>query len=883
MNTRTVERVERWESRPFSGGYEGLNDLAGSDFTGAVETSGTWLFMLNGRAIGVHDGSIDAFEDASGTAHVAPEPALPLLFTMWEGDTETRAKYYTEDTPISEVDETLSSGSFTGYLELSENVLSGDYFVVYYGGRSMSAAFVGSRDELLGDEEAFERANDEVGIYEVCDATVEVTDIPSPEPDPEPSPTGSAASESSPSDAGTEEPTAAGSGESDPTATEPVESDPTPAEPADDSPSARESASKRSDPSTVESVEATGDGPSEDRSSLAATIRQDVDTGPDDDLPPEPTRQAESASSVSESPAPAVDSEPPTEDSPVRESEPDRASNGSESGRANHSTSDAGRTPTREPARETDQSDQHEEVEERESSVSGVESIDTEPREQSSSRAGSEPTSTGESSTAQESTAGGSNAAPASGTTLDEEPATTPEQVTSSPDPGEESVTGEAGSDPIEAEADWREATIIPSLDPTHSAHPEPEPTDAGSRTNGGPRTPTDASPPEQESRPQSTASTERRRDSTPDRSAGTTTERSTGTSTDRTADEQPARNGGSAGSPGHSEQRTSPDTVPKAKLEAREERIEKLETEIERLQSAHQEVNTERDELAAENKSMAEEIERLETEVERLRSELAEVESALEAAGKTAYDADQQIQPSQAISGTNLFVRYGSKGKDTLETAHDGTATADDVDANLKLERHTTFEADAVAVQGEPYDTFLDDTLELQFVDWVVRTLLYEIQNTGHESGLSDLYDAIPQIDRVEFDGEIELTYREDGENVTEVATFDVVLRNRMGEPLIVADLSDSRDPANERMLVELESDATRVKEASETLSAAFLVTASFFEPGALEAASEATSGSFLSRDSRMSFVKQSRKQGYHLCLVEARGDEFHLNVPEL
>jgi|AntDeeMinimDraft_4_1070355.scaffolds.fasta_scaffold00062_71 uncharacterized protein YukE len=859
MNTRTVERVERWESRPFSGGYEGLNDLAGSDFTGAVETSGTWLFMLNGRVIGVHDGSIDAFEDASGTAHVAPEPALPLLFTMWEGDTETRAKYYTEDTPISEVDETLSSGSFTGYLELSENVLSGDYFVVYYGGRSMSAAFVGSRDELLGDEEAFERANDEVGIYEVCDATVEVTDIPSPEPDPEPSPTGSAASGSSPSDAGTEEPTVAAPGESDPTATEPVESDPTPAEPADDTPSARDSASERSDPSTVESVEATGDGPNEDRSSPADAIRQDVDTGPDDDLPPEPTGQAESASSVSGSPTPDIDSERPTEDSPIRESEPDRASTGSESGRADRSTSDAGRTPTREPARDTDQSDQP---------------------EQSSSRAGSEPT--GESSAAPESTAGGSNAAPASGNTIDEEPAATPEQVTSSPDPGEGSVTGEAGDDPIEAEADWREATIIPSLDPTHSAHPEPEPNDAGSKTNGGARTPTDASPTKQESRTQSTASTERRADSTSDRSAGSTTERST-TSTDRTTDEQQARTGGSAGSSGHNEQRTSPDTVPKEKLEAREERIETLETEIERLQSAHQEVNTERDELAAENKSLAEEIERLETEVERLRSELEEVESALEAAGKTAYDADQQIQPSQAISGTNLFVRYGSKGKDTLETAHEGTATADDVDGNLKLERHTTFDANAVAVQGEPYDTFLDNTLEMQFVDWVVRTLLYEIQNTGHESGLSDLYDAIPKIDRVEFDGEIELTYREEGEDVTEVATFDVVLRNRMGEPLIVADLSDSRDPANERMLIELESDATRVKETSETLSAAFLVTASFFEPGALEAASEATSGSFLSRDSRMSFVKQSRKQGYHLCLVEARGDEFHLNVPEL
>ncbi|MFC6728399.1 transcriptional regulator, partial [Natronoarchaeum mannanilyticum] len=181
MNTRTQERVERWESRSFSGGYGGLRDLSDSDFSGAVEAAGAWLFMLNGRVVGIHEGSIEDFEDASGTAHVAPDPALPLLFSMWETGGETQGKYYTEDTSVSEVDDTLTSGSFTGYLELSENVLSGDYYVVYYGGRSMSAAFVGNKEELLGGDEAFERADDEVGIYEVIDVDVDVIEIPEPE------------------------------------------------------------------------------------------------------------------------------------------------------------------------------------------------------------------------------------------------------------------------------------------------------------------------------------------------------------------------------------------------------------------------------------------------------------------------------------------------------------------------------------------------------------------------------------------------------------------------------------------------------------------------------------------------------------------------------
>jgi hypothetical protein len=65
--------------------------------------------------------------------------------------------------------------------------------------------------------------------------------------------------------------------------------------------------------------------------------------------------------------------------------------------------------------------------------------------------------------------------------------------------------------------------------------------------------------------------------------------------------------------------------------------------------------------------------------------------------------------------------------------------------------------------------------------------------------------------------------------------------------------------------------------------MATAFYVTESFFEPEALEAVAEETGGGFLSRSKRKSFVKLSRKQGYHVCLVEARNNEFHVNVPEL
>ena len=178
MDPRTRERVERWDTRPFAGGLSSLEALVDGEFSGAVEAGTTWLFVLNGRIVGVVGGSIDDALESSGTTYVAPDPALPLLCSMEERGGETRAKYYTNETPLSEVDRKLQGASFTGYVELSEQVLSGDYYLVYYGGRRMAVAYIGNAQRLHTGEEAFERADDEVGIYEVIDVDVDVTDLP---------------------------------------------------------------------------------------------------------------------------------------------------------------------------------------------------------------------------------------------------------------------------------------------------------------------------------------------------------------------------------------------------------------------------------------------------------------------------------------------------------------------------------------------------------------------------------------------------------------------------------------------------------------------------------------------------------------------------------
>ena len=307
-------------------------------------------------------------------------------------------------------------------------------------------------------------------------------------------------------------------------------------------------------------------------------------------------------------------------------------------------------------------------------------------------------------------------------------------------------------------------------------------------------------------------------------------------------------------------------------RLQTREERIQNLEAAITDLRVQRDGLTDERDRLESEVERLEGDVADLESEVEQLRSRL-----------RDGTEGKQRLSREDALAGTNLFIRYDSKGGGTLDKAHRGDVDKEEVNTNLRLEHHTQFDADEVVVEGEPFDDFLRGTVYREYVEWVVRELLYEIQATGHVKGLQQLYDAIPQIDRAELLGDVSVQFTEDGEQYREQRSFDVVLRDRMGNPLVVANINDSRNPADREMMETVIGNGIDVKESNESLSSAMMVTASFFKPGALDAADEAAGGGLLSRDAKKSYVKLNRKSGYHLVLVESRDGDFHVNVPEL
>lgn len=661
MDPDIEDRVADWPSRTVSDGYDGLRTLADADFSGAVSLDGTWVFVVGGRVVGLRDGSMETIEGASGTAYQAPADALPLLFTMQTAtETEVRGQYYTEETPLSEVDATLKDAGFTGYLELSENVLSGDYYLVYHGGRSRPVAIVGTREEVLQGEEAYELAADEVGIYEVTEAPITVTDIPAPAADD--GPVGGAVGGDSRED-GTGETEQAGD-------TEPGSDD--------RSSPAGGSAASGSEDERAEASDTPGGHGQEGAGQTTDTVANRTQ----DEAPPTPSTG------------------PPS---------------------------------------------------------SANERVEEAPEERDS------------------------------GTEADEQ--------TPSPDSG---LDAEEGSTP-------------------------PNENTADSESTGG------------------------------------LSDEATG---------EVATESRSADAPADPDDRSI------------RRRVETLEEELETEQERADSLARERTELADELSALKDELGDVEAERDELTDRVRELEAQLAEHGDPATD-DRSDRPfRQAMQETNLFVRYETRSEPTLKDLQQGL-DRDRLRDNLEVEVHTAFDRTTVSIDGVPFDEALRSSAGWAFVNWLVRDFPFEIRDTGQTEGLRGLMNAIPDIDRIDLQSAVELVGSE--QETESQVEFDVILRKKTGAPLVVADIHHGREPVRGESIEDLLDRTGQVIDAYDELDAAFAISPSFFSPDALEAAQTATSSGFLSRDSRLSYVKTDRSRGYHLCLVEGRGDAFHVTVPEL
>jgi hypothetical protein len=905
MDERTENQIEGWDSKPLTGGFAELRELADGGFSGTARAGTTTLFMLNGRVVGVFGGDIEDFDDAEATVSQAPHPSLPLLFAMKEHGGETQAKNYTKDTPISAAHDQLEDAGFTGYIELSENVLSGDYYVVFYGGRAMSCAFVGNSDRLETGDDAFHLADDEVGIYEVVSVDIEVTDIPGgADGTTQQAPEAEQDAAASPRDGGQQggDVTPPAGGEQPPAdAEDPHASGDQPAAGGEQPPGGGQqpAESGRESTGTASGQPAGGGTPTEQEGGPAARSDGVADEGreksPSRSRSPaeSESREEPPADTGQDEPARGTEEPPPDADDAAGSRSGDAA--GSRSGDAAGSrsgestTPDAASSPERGAASEGSAASGSAEPDrptggaapEREGTRSGHGDVDDPAAGRSPEAAGASSSGTGGADSS-DATTGGSPAP--------REEAAADRAVEAASGPQGSAATGAATA----SEGVPKSRTALADLRPVPSLSPDQ--TRVAEAGNEAVTRAADTSTDGSADAGGADATTSSRRDSavgsSRDSTVGAGPRDSAGGDQGRTGDRSVGsdrpRSGGGTDVTERASQAVDVDVdasrgseqVPadagaeelRRQLAAREERIEDLETAIADLR-------VQRDGLTDERNRLESEVERLESEVDDLEAKIDDLQSRL----SDGTENKQRLSREDALAGTNLFIRYDSKSGGTLDKAHGSDLDREEVNENLRLEHHTQFEAGDVVVEDQPFDEFLRGTIYRGYVEWVVRELLYEVQDTGHVKQLRELYDAIPKIDRAELLGDVSVQFTEDGEQYREQRSFDVVLRDRMGNPLIVANLNDSRNPADREMMETVIQNGIDVKESNESLSSAMMVTSSFFKPGALEAADEAHGGSLLGRDSKESYVKLNRKSGYHLILVESRGGDFHLNVPEL
>ncbi|GAB6862381.1 DUF7527 domain-containing protein [Haloplanus litoreus] len=665
MDGEILDAVTEWGTRPVADGVTGLYDLVDEEFSGAVTDGTAWAFVLNGRYLGVFDGDIEDFEDTSLTAYTAPDISLPLLYAMQARGGQTRGQYYSNETSLAEIDETLSSGSFVGYVELSENVLSGDYYVVYYGGRSLPVAYVGNSRRLLTGDEAFERAADEVGIYSVVDADVEVVDLPE-RPEPAPTDVAAAGSAVAGDDAGTDL-----------------------ADAEDEDEGVGDVAFD--DDETDDGTDATGGGADDDGTDATGGV-------------------------AAAGPATAEDGQ---------------------------SADDAGTTP------------------------------------------------------------------------------------------------------------DWATPDVVQSTESAESTAAEGDGSEAAATDVAG----TDVDADAETAAPDETASTV-------DGADAATTDEVVDSADEVATDDAEVSSDAEA-----------------SRGSASDDEIDRLRQELDAARAAEEEAEAARDRIASERDDYR-------VEVERLRERVAELEAKIERleAGEADADAapERTLAPAEALSGTNLFVRYEDKTGGTLERAAEGRIDESTLRDNLRIDYHTEFETAGLSVDGQQFEAFLRGTPEHRFAEWLLTAVTYEIRQTDTRAELTKLYEAIERVDRIDLDGTVDVATDGERDDATAVS-FDVVFRDKMGDPLFVAAFEDSRDPTSASAIESLLDRSRRVSETDESLAAAFFVTTSFFGADAMEVAVDATRGGLFSRSSRRSYVKLSRKSGFHLCLVEARDEDFFLTVPDL
>ncbi|PNW65640.1 UNVERIFIED_CONTAM: hypothetical protein BEN50_21820 [Euhalothece sp. KZN 001] len=309
---------------------------------------------------------------------------------------------------------------------------------------------------------------------------------------------------------------------------------------------------------------------------------------------------------------------------------------------------------------------------------------------------------------------------------------------------------------------------------------------------------------------------------------------------------------------------------------------VARVETTVEEREARITEITAEYesriDEQADTIDAQQRQIEALQTEVATLEETVTQQQARLD--GEDIAET-QELTARAAFEQTNLFIRYRNKAGPSLRDFRMQNAAISKVRENLAVEYHTHFDAPTTTIEGESFEEYLHGATEYQFIHWVTGDLLALIEATGNRGAMGPLFEAVTAIDRVELYGTVSASVAGEEEPISR--PFDIIARNQVGDPLLVADVNTTPTATTRAMTESMTEKLADLAPAIADIAAGFYVTESFYDPGALQVIADQISGGIIPRTNKRSYVRLGRGRGFHLCLTERRGEQFYLNVPDL
>lgn len=177
MKESSVENIEFNTSEWSSATINSIDSISGN---GILVDGQDGVLIVEGKPVqqvSKESGKWSREEDIDLSPHLLKEPENPemsLLFICKICERSLMSDIYSNETSIEKTDKQLQDASFTGYIEVSKDTISGEHYLIYMDGKRSSLTITKGGNIITG-QKSYDRAEAHVGLYSIY--KIELQDV----------------------------------------------------------------------------------------------------------------------------------------------------------------------------------------------------------------------------------------------------------------------------------------------------------------------------------------------------------------------------------------------------------------------------------------------------------------------------------------------------------------------------------------------------------------------------------------------------------------------------------------------------------------------------------------------------------------------------------